>query len=107
MVIISDYALRTNAQGEDFIALLLTGEVEMVKSTTSGKFYATTRKASVPCTFNETVAKNMIGVKMPGVICKVPCEPYLYLTDSGEEIEIDFTYEYRDEALEVVDHVLS
>jgi len=107
MVVISNYAIRENADGEKFIALLLSGGVEMAKSQKTGKFYATSKNASVPCTFDEEVAKQMIGTKMPGVISKVPCEPFTYMTKSGEEVEIDFTYEYQQEAITVADDVLS
>ncbi|MGJ8661067.1 MAG: hypothetical protein ACSHXL_03440 [Bacteroidota bacterium] len=106
MVVISNYVIRENADGENFIALLLTGGVEMAKSKKTGKFYATTKNASVPCTFDEEVAKQMVGTKMPGVISKVPCEPFSYLSKSGEEVEIDFTYEYQPEAVTVAEEVI-
>ena len=106
-VIISNYAVRENADGDNFIVLILSGGIEMVQSQKTGRFYATTKKASVPCTFEEEVAKQMIGSKMSGTICKVPCEPFTYMTKSGEEIELDFNYEYRPDALEVADTVLT
>lgn len=97
MVTVIDAVERKNSKGETFTALILTGGVEMVKSQ-NGKFYATVRKASVPSTLEQSLAKRMIGQKMPGLIIKKPCEPYPYKTQSGEEIEIDFTYEYSAEA---------
>lgn len=107
MVLISNYTLCKNAQGEQFIALTLTGGLEMVQSQSTGRFYATVRTASVPCTFNEATAKELLGTKMSGEICKIPCEPYSYITKEGEEVTLDYMYEYRKEVLEVSEFVIS
>src|SRR5687767_3540296 len=104
MVTISDAVERKNSLGETFTALILTGGVEMVKSQ-KGKFYATARKASVPSTLELPVAKTMIGQRMGGTIIKKTCVPYMFKTQSGEEIEIDFTYEYSDESASVEETV--
>lgn len=106
MVLISDYTVCKNTAGQQFIALTLTGGLEMVQSQT-GKFYATVKKASVPCTFNESTAKELIGTKMQGEVCKIPCEPYVYIPKNGEEVTLDYTYEYRKEVLEVSEFVIS
>ena|ERR1700752_2970224 len=97
MIIITDAVERKNQQGETFVSLIVTGGLEMIKSQT-GKFYATTRKASVPSTLNLQIAKQMIGTKMNGNIIKKPCDPYIYKTSNGEEVELNFTYEYSEEA---------
>lgn len=106
MVIVTDYALRENNLGEKFIALILNGGVETVKSRTTGRFYVTSRKCSIPSTLSEDHAKSIVGTKLPGSIDRVPCEPYSFITDSGEEIEIDFTYQYTDETESIVETVL-
>ncbi len=96
MIIISDALERKNKDGETFISLIVSGGLEMCKSK-DGKWYATTRKASVPCTLDLALAKQMIGTKMNGSIIKVPCEPYMYKTTTGEEIELAFNYQYTEE----------
>jgi hypothetical protein len=35
---------------------------------------------------------------MNGSIVKLQCDPYLYKTTEGEEIELTFTYEYSEES---------
>lgn len=105
MVLIENYVIRQKNNGENFVALLVTGNVEMVKSKDSGKFYATIRKASIPTTFSEMIAKSLIGTKLEGTIEKIPCEPYNYTNPNGDEIEVDYTYEYRQERLEFVEKV--
>jgi hypothetical protein len=97
MVTVIDAVERKNSTGEVFTAFILTGGVEMIKSQ-KGRFYATIRKASVPSTLALVVAKKMIGQKMPGSIIKQPCEPYVYKTQTGEDIELCFTYEYSEQA---------
>jgi len=69
MVTVIDAVERKNSKGEPFTAFILTGGVEMVKSQ-KGKFYATVRKASVPSTIDISMAKRVIGQKMPGSIIK-------------------------------------
>ncbi len=106
MITISNAVERKNSDGETFVALILTGQVEMVKSK-QGKFYATVRKASVPSTLDIELAKGMIGQKMNGMIIKKPCDPYMYTTQSGEEIELEWTYEYTDQAANFSEEVFS
>jgi hypothetical protein len=106
MVTIIDVAERKNAKEETFIALILSSGVEMVKSK-AGKFYASTKKASVPCTLSLQVAKTMIGQKMPGNIIKIPSETYSYTAKNGDTVDIDFTYEYSDEATNMAESVFS
>ena len=106
MVTITEVAERKNSQEETFVALILSGDVEMVKSK-QGKFYATTRKASVPSTLTLDLAKKMIGQRMNGQIIRRPCEPYLYETEGGETIELDFTYEYIDKPENLTEEVFS
>jgi len=104
MITIIEAVERKNSKQETFVALILSGDVEMVRSQ-QGKFYATTRKASIPSTLTLDLAKKMIGHRMNGQIIKKPCEAYLYKTDKGEEIELDFTYEYTDEGANITEEV--
>ncbi len=99
MVTIIGFNERTNAEGEVFFALTVQGGIDMVASKTTGKFYATARKCSVPSTFDETTCKALIGQQMPGIIKKVPCEPYEYtIKSTGEVITLEHHWEYSDDA---------
>lgn len=106
MVTVIDALERANSQNEKFTALILSGGLELVKSDKSGKFYATVRKASIPSTLELAHAKSMVGSKIPGTIKRVPCEPYEFKTDSGEEILLEFTYEYVEDENNVAETVL-
>ena len=103
MVTIVDFKPRTNdTTGEEFFALILAGDIEMIQSQTTGRFYATARRASIPSTFNETVCESLIGKQLPGTIVKVDAEAYEFtLPETGEIISLTHRYEYQpDNAME-------
>lgn len=95
MVTITDYALRKNAEGEEFFALILQGGIEMVKSKATNKFYATSKRCSIPSTFDEQTCKAIIGQQLPGVIRKVECESYqITVPETGEILQLNYRWEY-------------
>lgn len=95
MVTIVDFALRTNKQGEEFYALILQGGVEMVKSKSSDRYYATSKKCTIPSTFDELTCKSNLGEKLPGTIQKRSCEPYQYtIQETGEIVEMNYRWTY-------------
>ena len=99
MVTVSAYALRKATDGHQFITLELTGGVEFVQSMQTGKHYATVRKCSMPTTFNETIAKGLIGTSYPGEIARVESDPYQYIIkETGEEITLNYSYQYVPES---------
>jgi hypothetical protein len=94
MVTIVEYKERVNLKGEPFNALVIEGEMELIKSE-SGRFYATARRTSIPSSFTEETCKRLIGRQMPGAIVKVECDSYEYtLPETGEIIHLTHRYEY-------------
>ena len=79
MVTVKNYVLRESKEGKGFISLELQGDLEMVQSMETGKFYATVRTCNVSSTFDEATAKTMIGKQMPGSIKRVQTETYEYI----------------------------
>jgi hypothetical protein len=97
MVKINSVLQRQGEKGE-FVVLELTGDFEMVQSQNTGRFYATVRKCSIPCTLGLEEAKAFIGKEMPGAIQKLECEPYEYTVEStGEVITLNHRWEYLPE----------
>jgi hypothetical protein len=95
MVTVENYAVRQNSNGESFVALILQGDLELVQSSSTGKFYATARRCSISSTFNESTAALLIGRQIPGTIQKESCEPYEYvIQETGEKITLQFRYVY-------------
>ena len=109
MVTVIDYHVRESKTGETFTTLSLQGDIEMIKSQKTGKFYATAWKASIIATFNEDACKALIGKTLPGSIEKTPVdEPYDYqIPGSKEVIKLDYTYEYNPEPANVEESVFS
>lgn len=98
MVKIIGYALRTNKDNGLFVSLQLQGDIVMVQSQETGRFYATAKKASISSTFSEEEAQALVGKEMPGRIEKVACEPYEYtIEDTGEVISLSHRWEYLPE----------
>jgi hypothetical protein len=109
MVTVIDYHVRESKTGESFTTLTLQGDLEMIKSQNTGKYYATARKASIISTFNEEACKSLIGTKLSGRIEKMPVdEPYDYeIPESGEVIKLDYTFEYNPEPSNVEETVFA
>ena len=102
MVTITGVVRSTNqTTNENFISLEVSGEPEMIQSANTGRFYLTSRKALVSCTFSEQIANTMIGKSLPGNIHKIPCEPYEYIVPETQEIiTLSHTYEYLAEGVD-------
>ena len=95
MVTISNYAVRNCSDGSSFVSLILQGDLEMVQSTQTGRFYATARTCSISSTFNEKTAALMVGKQLPGSIQKEECDSYEYrVPETGELITLSHRYVY-------------
>jgi len=95
MVTIVDYRISKNADGEEFISLILEGSLSIVKSSETGNFYATAKRCSITSTFDEAKASSLIGRGLPGQIIQHECDPYLYtVPETWEEIELSHTCRY-------------
>lgn len=104
MVTIFNYAVRNNSDGSTFVSLILQGDLEMVQSKETGRFYATARTCSISSTFDEKTAALMVGKQLPGSIIKEQCDSYEYtVPESGELITLSHRYVYSPTEQIVVD----
>ena len=95
MVTVINYSLKKGKEGKPFVSLELQGDMEMVQSMETGRFYATAKKCSVTSTFNEETAKTLIGKQIPGTIQRIETESYEYtVPETGEVILLQHTYQY-------------
>jgi hypothetical protein len=98
MVTITNYFVRQTQEGKSFIALELTGDLELIQSSGTGRFYATAKRCSVSSVFTEEVAKTLVGKTLPGRIDRVETAPYDYVVPgTGEIRSLSHTYVYRPE----------
>jgi hypothetical protein len=98
MVLITGIEQKENAKnGEKYIVLVLHGKSEVMMSKTTGKFYVTCRKASLPCTLAGEQARSLIGQTLPGTIEKVACTPFEVKLPNGKKAKISHTFQYSPE----------
>ena len=100
MVQIVGFNLRTQKEGkkENYITLLIEGDVELVQSSNTGRFYATVRRCVISSTFDEETAERMVGKQMPGTIERVPCQAYDYtVPETGEVVSLGYRWDYKPE----------
>jgi len=96
MVTVTNYVVRKRKDDTTFIALEISGSLEIIQSQSSGGFYASVRKCFIPSTFSEEVAKMMIGQQIEGEVVRIQTEPYDYLNKrTGELMTLTHAYSYR------------
>jgi len=94
MVRVIGAQLRQNEKGE-YVSLQLQGDVVMIQSQNTGRFYATAQKCWVYSTFSKNDIQHLIGTTMPGNIVRVSCDPYDYtIQETGEVVKLAHTYGY-------------
>ena len=111
MVTISNYKEREREDGSFFFVLEVQGGVELLQSQKTGQFYATSKKAYLPCTFNEKICQTLIGNTLEGSIYKQECEPFTFVVpETGEAMSLShrwvFTPEEPQEKKTKVDNYL-
>lgn len=95
MVTISGYAERESRDGKKFYALTVQGGLETVLSEETGRYYLTSKQASVTSTFDEKTCQSLIGTKLPGKISRVICDPFEYtIRETGEIIKLNHRWVY-------------
>lgn len=106
MVTVISHAIRTKKDGSTFIALIISGGLEMQQSTTTGNFYATQKSCSIPSTFDESTAKMMVGQQIEGTVERVAADPYEYTNKrTGEVLTLQHSYAYRPKgSVELIGH---
>jgi hypothetical protein len=87
---------KNKAKDEEFNVIVLQGDVVVAISKTTGRPYLTARKTSIPCTFDENLAKNLIGQTLPGTIERMECNPYEFVVpNTKKKITLNHTFQYN------------
>ena len=95
MVTVTGYAERESKDGKKFYSLILQGNLAMVLSEETGRYYATAKQASITSTFDEKTCQGLVGKQLPGNISKVVSEPYEYtVQETGEVILLNHRWVY-------------
>lgn len=106
MVTVTGYVVRQRKDGTTFIALEISGGLEIQQSQTTGNFFATVKRCSIPSTFNETVAQMMVGKEIEGNVVRVETSAYEYVNKrTGEVMVLQHSYAYRpSNSVELIGH---
>jgi hypothetical protein len=94
MVTIIGLEKRKAVDGKEFNVMSLQGGVEVAISKATGKPYLTARKTSIPCTFDDVMAKSLIGQTLPGEIERIEVDEYEFVIP-GTKKKLKLTHSYR------------
>jgi hypothetical protein len=86
---------KNKVKNEEFNVMVLQGDVEVVMSKTTGRPYLTARKTSIPCTFDEKLAQNLVGQELSGTIERKECDPYEFIIPGTKKpMKLTHTFQY-------------
>ena len=106
MVLITGLEKRKAADGKEFNVMNLQGSIEVAVSKVTGKPYLTARKTSIPCTFDEVLAKTLIGQSLPGEIERMEVDEYEFLVPgTKKKIKLNHSYHYSAEPATITEVV--
>ena len=95
MVTISGFTERESRDSKKFFALTVQGGLETVLSEETGRYYLTSKQASVTSTFDEKTCQSLVGTKLPGKISRVKCDQFEYtIRETDEFIKLNHRWVY-------------
>lgn len=96
MVKIIDALTRVNAKTkEEYNVVVLLGNVEVLRSKSSGKPYLSAKKVMMPTTLTSDQAKELIGSELSGNIEKIDCPEYeIKMPGSNKKVKINHTFQF-------------
>jgi hypothetical protein len=102
MVTIVGLEKRKSADGTEFNVMSLQGSVVVAISKATGKPYLTARKSSIPCTFDEILAKTLIGQSLPGEIERIEVDEYEFVVPgTKKKLKLNHSYQYSAEPVSI------
>ena len=96
MVQVLEVVERTSSTGNTFRVVIVGSEAQVVFSK-DGKPRVDSVKAGIPSNLPLQALQALIGSKLPGKIEKQECEPYTFIGSDGEEITLDYRWQYAAE----------
>ena len=93
MVQVLEVVERTAANGNTFRVVIVGSGAQVVFSK-DGNARIDTVKSGIPSNLPIEALRTLIGSKLPGKIEKQECEPYTFTGSDGEEITLDYRWQY-------------
>jgi hypothetical protein len=80
---------------EQYNVIALLGNVEILKSKSTGKPYLTAKKVTIPTTLTSEQAEELVGSSLQGEIVKVDCPEYeIKMPGSNKKVRISHTFQF-------------
>lgn len=96
MVQVLDVVERTSSTGNTFRVVIVGSDAQVVFSK-EGKPRVDAVKSGIPSNLPIEALQALIGSKLPGKIEKQECEPYTFIGSDGEEVTLDYRWQYAAE----------
>ena len=87
---------RTSATGNTFRVVIVGSDAQVVFSKDGNPRFDAV-KTGIPSNLPIEALQALIGSKLPGKIVKQECEPYTFTGSDGEEITLDYRWQYAAE----------
>lgn len=106
MLVVSGFKQTENKEGKPFCQLILQGELELIQSKVSKRFYASAKICTIASSFSPEICSSLIGRTIPGSIKKVECPEYEYkIPGSTEILTLNYRWDYVPEDREMEEQV--
>jgi hypothetical protein len=80
---------------EQYNLIVLLGNVEVLKSKSTGKPYLTAKKVTMPTTLTSDQAEELVGTSLPGEIEMVDCPEYeIKMPGSNKKVRINHSFQF-------------
>jgi len=103
MVKIVNYKERLREDNSSFYVLEVQGGIELVKSQSTGNYYATSKRRIFQQPLMKFYVSPLIGQELEGSIVRQECKPYSYVVkDTGEELTLRHRWVFTPEKEQAV-----
>ena len=84
---------RTSSKGNTFRVVIVGNDVQVVFSEEGNPRFDAV-KTGIPSNLPIEALQALIGSKLPGKIEKQECEPYTFTGSDGEDVTLDYRWQY-------------
>lgn len=87
---------RTSSTGNTFRVVIVGSDVQVVFSEEGNPRFDAV-KTGIPSNLPIEALQALVGSKLPGKIVKQECEPYTFTGSDGEDVTLDYRWQYAAE----------
>ena len=94
MVQVLEVLERTNSVSGNTFRIVIVGNDAQVVFSKEGNARIDAVKSGIPSNLPIEALQALIGSKLPGKIERQECEPYTFTGSDGEEVTLDYRWQY-------------